>query len=153
MPSVRVNKRRVRPVSLYKYFFFHIIAFANGEEIRMERTSNIKNHNNLWTSLSFLSLLQEYIFLKSHNLKSNITNIILSLILVNTWKHYELSIILWAQLCDCWGRTSPVPLFFPQGAIENFRIGEEYKNNSLPKIICHYKWGSVTRIVNTFFYL
>lgn len=60
----------------------------------MERTRNIKNQNELWTSLSLLSLLQEYILLKSHNLKSNTTNIILSLILVNTWKHYELSIIL-----------------------------------------------------------
>lgn len=60
----------------------------------MERARNIKNQTELWTSPSLLSLLQEHVFLKSHNLKLNTTKSILSLILVNTWKHYELSIIL-----------------------------------------------------------
>lgn len=60
----------------------------------MERVRNIKIQTELWISPSLLSLVQEHIFLKLHNLKLNTTNSILSFILVNTWKHYELSIIL-----------------------------------------------------------
>lgn len=60
----------------------------------MEGVRNIKIQTELWISPSLLSLVQEHIFLKLHNLKLNTTNSILSFILVNTWKHYELSIIL-----------------------------------------------------------
>lgn len=128
-----MNKGRVPPVSLYKYFFFYIIPFVNGEGVRMERVRNIKIQTELWISPSLLSLVQEHIFLKLHNLKLNTTNSILSFILVNTWKHYELSIILWDQLCDCWGRMSPVLLFFPQGATQNFRIGRNTKTILFPR--------------------
>lgn len=146
-----MNKGRVPPVSLYKYFFFHIIPFVNGEGIRMERTRSMKTKWAL--DQSFLSShWYRSILLKSHNLKSNTTNIILSLILVNTlealWtQHHIVRSAVWLlRKNDC------CSFVLPTGSYREFQNRDEYKNNSLPKIICHYKWVSVTRIVNTFYY-
>lgn len=126
-----MNKGRVHVVSLYKYFFLHY-SLVNSDGIRMERARNIKIWTELWTTPSLLWLIQMYTFLKYLKVWSQTHKQHSLPYFGKHWKHYELSIIWWNQLCDCWGnwgRMSPAPLLFPQRAIQNFRAGRNTKTD------------------------